>query len=116
MGSLLYVLILWAQVGSRVGWGTFDSLSFFWQLAKSPICIGEIFPWHDSLYRAVILNSLFPMILLDPCDSKHIVTAERIFAILSTVPCEKIEPLFFLDYSADMYSRKTTLTKPREVK
>ncbi len=25
------------------------------------------------------------------------------------VPCEKIEPLFFLDYSVNMYSRKTTL-------
>ncbi len=25
----------------------------------------------------------------------------------TTVPCEKMEPLFFLDYSANMYSRKT---------
>ncbi len=30
--------------------------------------------------------------------------------ILPTVPCKKkIEPLFFLDYSANMYSRKTMI-------
>ena len=29
--------------------------------------------------------------------------------VKSTVPCEKIEPLFFLDYSANVYSRRTML-------
>ena len=29
--------------------------------------------------------------------------------LYSTVPCKKIEPMFYLDYSANMYSRKTIL-------
>ncbi len=34
------------------------------------------------------------------------ITCVMIISQYVTVPCEKIEPLFFLDYSANMYSRK----------